>query len=1703
PDEVWLNNGAGEFTLTTQSFLSGAKMEVELGDLDGDGDVDAVVIENNQVLGLVNDGSANFTAVTISSPADLCCGELGDLDGDGDLDLMIGRTGNLRDTVLINNSTPGNFAFVAGASLGALDNTEDLALADMDGDGDLDGVINRAVIYFNQSVLQLVASDPPFNSHRAPRDSVFAFTFNNVLDPSSIDSSKVTLHGNLSGYHAGTITVFDSTIYYDPDVPFFPGEKVEVILDSAIRGPLLSLGKSVHGHFRVRAGVGPAVFELNPQSFGSDDTRNISLGDFDEDGYLDLFIAKRVGGFGAIGKSPNEVWLNNGDGTFRQHGPSLDNERSRMAGIGDFDRDGHLDAYVINSTDPNRIYYGDGLGGFGQPVQSTTGPFGSFFYGVALGDLDGDGDLDAVECGSINVSRILINNGARNFVPQSPSFSGISRTGHAELKDLDGDQDLDIFFVPRQSGSQNCIWYNDGNANFTSAGNINSLGQSDEIALGDLNQDGLYDAVIAFDNSLYLWMQDSTGGFPYNGQQVDSRATAGIDLADLDGDGDLDLLAAAPDPGDTSRVWINDGNGNFTLGNTAWGPDESFGVTAGDLDNDGDLDIAWGNHFRTSRVFFNRVPALALDSVFPHPNARNTSPLTEIRAHYDEAVYPPSVAPKTLAAYGSYSGYRAGTFSTDTSRAQLQPTPAFLPGERVHVLADTALGAVNIGSLRDFQWEFTVAVPSGFARFVEDLDFADTTQTDARAIALADLNGDTLLDAVVGIGTKNVPSAILINTGGQLTASLQPQLRSDSTAALALGDLDGDGDPDLFEANHTGPHRIYRNGPNHIFVPVDSLPGSPVRALQLADLDADADLDALLLLENGPHQIWRNDGTGRFTPAPGGFGSADAYDLAFADFDRDGDLDLYLGVDGNGDEIWENDGRGNFTLSAQVLGFYDSRAVAVADLNGDHYPDVLVAHALPPYFVPYFNDQSGNLRDSLGFGSHPASDIRLGDLDADGDSDLWALGANAQPSRIYRNGGLGDFTPTAQELMNSQGGALALGDLDQDGDLDAFAANSANGSGATRDQIWINCDVPPVDLGPDTVLCAGESIVLESGAGPFTRVWQNGLSSNQTFTASATGTYFVQVTNQDGCSAYDTVRVWVQPLPPVAVQDLDSLGYCPGDTVALAADRDAYALRLDGVNDFISADTYPGITGQSARTLEAWVRITDNLQNGAVIATWGAAQVGAQMEFRLNDDAQAGALGALMLDAGGGWKIGTTPVNDSAWHHVALVLDSGATVNVADALLYLDGVEEHYTAVNPVPVNTVAGPDLRIGQAAVGGNLEGEIGELRLWRTARSPAQITADQFVVFGPNVPDLALLWRFTEGLGSGTLADSSGSGHAGTLRFIDLQNNWRPALPGRDLFWDMGDGTAFSGISAAHVYGSNLSYNGRHQVTSTRWGCEASQAFAVNFDQAPNVFISSASGPFCENEPPILLTGRSGLAPGTFTGNGLSNVQDSTAWFTPAAAGVGTTPIVYTVNSPAGCTYSRSEIYVVNARPGVSMAPIPLLYNDTDPPQSLSGTPAGGSFSGPGVTGNSFAPAIAMVGLHPIVYTYADPNGCVGRDTVLVEVIGPNSATIQGILGLFCANDTGTYALSGVPFDPQGRFFGDGVDSSGNYVPANGTGLFDTIHYVYRDLNASNVQDTVTRTIGVRSAPTADLLPVSDPFCRNVNLVLLEDSLEVAPG
>ncbi|MEM1000468.1 MAG: PKD domain-containing protein [Bacteroidota bacterium] len=44
---------------------------------------------------------------------------------------------------------------------------------------------------------------------------------------------------------------------------------------------------------------------------------------------------------------------------------------------------------------------------------------------------------------------------------------------------------------------------------------------------------------------------------------------------------------------------------------------------------------------------------------------------------------------------------------------------------------------------------------------------------------------------------------------------------------------------------------------------------------------------------------------------------------------------------------------------------------------------------------------------------------------------------------------------------------------------------------------------------------------------------------------------------------------------------------------------------------------------------------------------------------------------------------------------------------------------------------------------------------------------------------------------------------------------------------------------------------------------------------------------------------------------------------------------------------------------------------------------------------------------------------------------------------------------------------------------------------------------MQDTVTRTIGVRSAPTADLLPVSDPFCRNVNLVLLEDSLEVAPG
>ncbi|MGB0387453.1 MAG: FG-GAP-like repeat-containing protein [Ardenticatenaceae bacterium] len=233
-------------------------------------------------------------------------------------------------------------------------------------------------------------------------------------------------------------------------------------------------------------------------------------------------------------------------------------------------------------------------GGTGVFMDSGQSLGNSDSVGVALGDVDGDGDLDAIEAnwrGQAN--KVWLNNGAGNFI-NSQNFGNSWSFGVA-LGDLDDDDDLDIF-IGNDSGQANKVWLNNGSGTFTDSGQNLGSSSSYTVALGDVDSDGDLDAyVVNYRNQAdKVWLNNGAGIFTDSGQNLGSSTGVGVDLGDLDADGDLDAFvgnfSSQPD-----KVWWNNGAGVFSDSGQSLGSSSSVGVALGDVDGDGHLDAFVGN----------------------------------------------------------------------------------------------------------------------------------------------------------------------------------------------------------------------------------------------------------------------------------------------------------------------------------------------------------------------------------------------------------------------------------------------------------------------------------------------------------------------------------------------------------------------------------------------------------------------------------------------------------------------------------------------------------------------------------------------------------------------------------------------------------------------------------------------------------------------------------------------------------------------------------------------------------------------------------------------------------------------------------------------------------------------------------------------------------------------------------------------------
>lgn len=344
--------------------------------------------------------------------------------------------------------------------------------------------------------------------------------------------------------------------------------------------------------------------------------------DADGDGDQDVVVAHE---FGA-----NLLLLNDGAARFALAPNGMlpltvaDHEDIAAA---DMDGDGDVDLVVVCEDDQAKaLFLNDGKGVFADA--SARLPQKGVSNGVAVGDVDGDGDLDIVTADA-GPDQLWLNDGAAQYVdgsgrlPQPPAGADPAKTHVSQdvkLGDVDGDRDLDIVFGNEDGNS---LYLNDGRGSFTDTGarlpRRAAWEETRKIALGDVDGDGdldLYAANVRFfwrdaptiaDPQDRLLINDGTGAFADETAArlpAEQGNTAHAALADLDADGDLDVVAtevtAIAGAGQGRlRALLNDGKGVFRDATDAVFPASAagngFDTAAADFDGDGRSDLYVAN----------------------------------------------------------------------------------------------------------------------------------------------------------------------------------------------------------------------------------------------------------------------------------------------------------------------------------------------------------------------------------------------------------------------------------------------------------------------------------------------------------------------------------------------------------------------------------------------------------------------------------------------------------------------------------------------------------------------------------------------------------------------------------------------------------------------------------------------------------------------------------------------------------------------------------------------------------------------------------------------------------------------------------------------------------------------------------------------------------------------------------------------------
>jgi hypothetical protein len=627
---VLLGNGNGTFaTAVTYETGGCTPTSVLVGDFNGDGKLDIAVgdqVQGNSCStsgGLISvllgngDGTFQPPILTLTSnstePNHMV---MGDFNRDGKLDVMF--TTAFGDTLFVAlGNGNGTFQTPLPAGTGSY-YLSSLAVGDFNGDGKLD--VAASVSFYNptgggyivalgngdgsfETALQYNAGDDP--------DGIVVGDFNGdgKADLALVSYCSPTLFCNNGGY-AGFVSILlglgDGTFR---NVGSFPaGLSPQAVITADLNGDgNADLAVVNRDAVIVFLGKGNGTFDSGSLFAGNDAPISVLAGDFNGDHKLDLIL-----GNGADNTVSYLQGVGNGSFVAEEDFVSGGNGLPTSVTSGDFNGDGKLDLAVANTCNPGSIYHcnngvisillGKGDGTFKAAVNYRVGidP-----QSVVTADFDHDGKLDLAVvnyCTTLNrcvppgTLAILLGNGDGTF-QGAVSYTVQTQAMAAVVGDFNNDGNLDVAVANAGSNSVSVLLGN-GDGTFQKAINSTAFGAF-AIAAGDFNHDGRLDLVTADGGGVDVLLGNGDGTFQTPVAIAVNPQTKSVQVADVNGDGNLDLAVAsvcssAANLG-VASVLLGNGDGTFkapTHNNVGYCPNS---LSIADYNGDGKLDVAVTN----------------------------------------------------------------------------------------------------------------------------------------------------------------------------------------------------------------------------------------------------------------------------------------------------------------------------------------------------------------------------------------------------------------------------------------------------------------------------------------------------------------------------------------------------------------------------------------------------------------------------------------------------------------------------------------------------------------------------------------------------------------------------------------------------------------------------------------------------------------------------------------------------------------------------------------------------------------------------------------------------------------------------------------------------------------------------------------------------------------------------------------------------